>query len=465
MKIRAHIIALLGILSVSTFVIPEYVEGQATVKRDTKKAKQLREQADKAYRQKNYREAVDKYAQSIPFDQTNADAHFWKGFAHYHLKEFDQSVSDLNKALELGYKPVEVYRIRAYAHDQRKDLTAASADIREVLKSTPNDPVFLQFSAEVNYQLKNYDEALASYQRLSAKAPVNGNLHYFMSRIYAAMGNLQGQENSAKLAIQNGTSFLSEAHVFVGDAQQKNGRLQDAEASYLKALQSKQDNLPVYHTLADIYRSQSRYNDAIEIMRRGLRLYPNDGGLYTDISWYYSLAGRHEEAIQAAQAGIRYLPGEYMAYTNLCRAYNDVNKPDLAIAACNNALKISPEDGETFFYLGRAHDLLNKPAEATKYYKRAVTGLINFTQTRPDYSDGFYLLGNAYFADNQPEKAIEAYQKCLQMSPRFARARYNLAMVQLQMKNKMAASEQYNILIGIDQTLATKLKTEIDKLP
>jgi hypothetical protein len=38
-------------------------------------------------------------------------------------------------------------------------------------------------------------------------------------------------------------------------------------------------------------------------------------------------------------------------------------------------------------------------------------------------------------------------------------------MVQLQMKNKMAASEQYNILIGIDQTLATKLKTEIDKLP
>ncbi|HJS51191.1 MAG TPA: tetratricopeptide repeat protein, partial [Pyrinomonadaceae bacterium] len=68
-------------------------------------------------------------------------------------------------------------------------------------------------------------------------------------------------------------------------------------------------------------------------------------------------------------------------------------------------------------------------------------------------------------ADNQPEKAIEAYKKCLEMSPRFARARYNLAMVQLQMKNKVGASEQYNILVGIDRTLATKLKTEIDKTP
>ena len=74
MKIRAHIIALIGILAISTFVVPEFADGQATVKRDTKKAKQLREQADKSYRQKNYRDAIDKYAESITFDPANADA-------------------------------------------------------------------------------------------------------------------------------------------------------------------------------------------------------------------------------------------------------------------------------------------------------------------------------------------------------------------------------------------------------
>jgi tetratricopeptide (TPR) repeat protein len=48
-------------------------------------------------------------------------------------------------------------------------------------------------------------------------------------------------------------------------------------ATYLKALASKPDNLPIYRTLADIYRSQSRYNEAIDIMRRGLRLSPVTG--------------------------------------------------------------------------------------------------------------------------------------------------------------------------------------------
>jgi len=127
-------------------------------------------------------------------------------------------------------------------------------------------------------------------------------------------------------------------------------------------------------------------------------------------------------------------------------------------------LKIRPDDGETYFYLGRANDLLDRPAEATKFYKRAVTGMESFTQQNPTYSDGFYLLGNAYFADGQLDKAISAYSKCLEMSPRFARARYNIGMVQLQQRNKSGATEQYNILIGIDRSLATKLKSEIDKV-
>jgi protein O-GlcNAc transferase len=231
----------------------------------------------------------------------------------------------------------------------------------------------------------------------------------------------------------------------------------------LKVVELKPDRRDIYRTLSDMYRSQSRFNEAIEITRRALKQFPNDGELYTDNSWYYSLAGRHEEAVQAAQAGIRFNPDQSMAYTNLCRAYNDLQKPELAISACNNALKFAPNDGETFFYLGRANDLLNKPAEATKYYKRAVTGLEAYTKERPDYSDGYYLLGNAYFADGQLDKAIEAYSKCLEMSPRFARARYNIGMVQLQKNNKPGATEQYNILIGIDRALATKLKTEIDK--
>jgi tetratricopeptide (TPR) repeat protein len=284
-----------------------------------------------------------------------------------------------------------------------------------------------------------------------------------MAKIYAGKGDSQKQIEASRNAIQRGTSFLADAHILIAEGQIKLGDVRAAEASYLSALASKQDIPSIYRALGEMYRSQSRFNDAIEITRRALRIWDKDGSFYTDNSWYYSLAGRPEDAIQAAQAGIRYLPDQYMAYTNLCRAYNDVSKFELAISACNGALKLKPDDGETLFYLARANDGLNKTAEATRLYKRAVTGLVAFTRDNPTYSDAFYLLGNAYYADNQSANAIASYLRALELSPRFARARYNLAMVHLDNKDKAAALEQHRLLSVIDQPLAAKLKAEIDK--
>jgi len=62
------------------------------------------------------------------------------------------------------------------------------------------------------------------------------------------------------------------------------------------------------------------------------------------------------------------------------------------------------------------------------------------------------------------EKAIAAYTKCLQLSPRFARARANLGIIHVLRKNKAAAMDQYTTLLTIDPALAAKLKAEIDKL-
>lgn len=465
MKIRAHLIALLGALVVTLFLFPETVAAQQQVKPDKGKAKKALADGDKFLRERNYREALAKFSEAVRFDPTNSTAHFNKGYSHYFLKEYDDALAELNIAQQQKYKLFDIQRIRSYVQYERKDYDAAMIDLRGILAVEPNNMEYLRLHGVVSLGQKNYDEALGTYQKISSASPQDGNVFYVLAQIYAGKGDLENQAAAAENAMQKGTRFHAEAQALAADAYMKLGRTQQAETALLKVLEAKPDNRPIYSTLADMYRQQSRFNDAIEILRRAIRLYPTDGGLFTDVSWYYSLAGRHEDAIQAAHAGIRYLPDQYMAYTNLCRAYNDVNKPELAISSCNNALKLKPDDGETYFYLGRANDILNRPAEATKFYKRAVTGLESFTAQNPNYSDGFYLLGNAYFADGQFDKAIAAYSKNLEMSPRFARARYNIGMVQLQKRNKPGATEQYNILVDLDKSLATKLKTEIDKAP
>jgi len=439
-------------------------------KKDRKEADTLFKDGEKNFAQKNYRNAIDQYAKSVALVSANPTAHLKLAYSHYYLKEYDPALAELDIASTQGVKPLDIARLRYYLRMQKQDYTGALADIKELLKAEPNSAEYSLAQADINSALGDDKSALVAYQNAVAQNPTNANLYYKIAVLQAKTGNVTGQISAAEEAIKRNTQFLGDAYNIAGDGYFKQKRYEEAEQAYSHAIDRwkaagdrKQEMYTVYRTIGDIYRRLNRFNDAIRITKQALIDYPNDGTLYTDISWYYSLDDRKQEAVEAARAGIQFLPKEHLAYTNLCRAYNDTGQYQMAINNCNAALKITPDDGETYYYLGRAYDLTDKPAEATRSYDKAVKGLEKFTSENPDYSDGFYLLGNAYFADGQPQKAIGAYQKCLELSPRFVKARYNLAIIYARNKNKSAAMEQYNSLVAIDSTLAAKLKTEIDK--
>lgn len=433
-------------------------------KKERQRAQALVTQADKFFNQKDYRAAADAYGQSILIVPNNSYAHFWKGYAHYNLKESELALQELAIALTQGYKPVQIYTVRWYIYYEQQNYDDALADIRRGLVLEPRNLMFLKAQGEILLAKNQFNEALAAFQQAVLVAPKDGDIYYNIARIQLGLGNTAAQASAAEEAIKKNTQMLGDAYYLLGDAQQKQKNNAGALESYQRAIAAKPLSYQAYRNSADIYRSESRFTEAIEISKRALLLYPTDGSIYTDLSWYYSLADRHEEAVQAALSGIKYLPQQYMAFTNLCRAYNDTKQYPGAIVACNNALRLNPTDGETYFYLARAYDLSGRTADATKAYAKAVTGMVEFTRNNPDYSDGFYLLGNAYFSDNQVDKAIEAYNKCLDLNPRFAKARLNLGRAYIRNKNKAGATNQMNELLKIDPKRGAQLKADIDKM-
>lgn len=433
-------------------------------KKEKDRAKKLQQEADKAYNVKNYRAAADTYGQSLALVPKNATGHYYKGMSHLNLNEKDAALNEFAIALTQGYKPIEIYRARAYANFAAKDYNAAIEDVNRALALMPQDLLLLKSAGEINMLRKDYPAALDALKRASTAAPADGDVYFHMAQVYFGQNNTQLQLEMADKALKNGTRFVGDAHYILADANQKLRNTPAAIVNYQKAINAKPDNYIAYRSLSEAFRTEGRYEDAISTSKLGLKAFPNDGYLWTDLSWYYSLAGRADDAVTAARSAITILPGEYMGYTNLCRAYNDSKKYDDAIRECNNALRLKPGDGETYFYLARAYDFKGRTADATKYYRSAVSGLGAYTKQNPGYSDGWYLLGNAYFADNQFDKAVEAYQQCLKLSPRFAKARFNLAQVHIRKKNKVGALEQYNSLLAMDAALAALLKPQIDRL-
>jgi len=459
-------LAAIGIVSMAAFFHPAPASAQTkpVVKKDAKKARQAAEKGRTAFGKRDYRIAIENYTQAVQFDPDNPDNHFWKGAAHYQLNEHSSAIPELELALTKGYKDqVTLYGIRWRSYFAEKNYDAALADVKKASELAPNNIEFLQATGDISLAKGDYPGSIEAYRKVIAKEPSRSNLYIEIARASAKMGDVQGQVAAAEEAVKRPSPALGEAYLLLAQGYQKQRKFDEAIAAYQKVVAARPDEYDAYRNLAELLRNQNRFTEAIETLRRALRLFPNDGRIYTNLGSLYSLADRHEEATQAAQAGVRFLPNEYLAYTNLCRAYNDVKKAEMAIRECNNALRLNPNDGETYFYLARANDLALKPNEATQFYKKAVSGLLEFTKNNPDSSYGFYLLGNAYFADNQQGKAIDAYEKCLELSPRFVRARYNVGIIQLRQKNKTAALEQYNRLLEMDPELAGKLKVEIDK--
>ncbi len=439
----------------------------AQTKKEISQAKDLTGQGNQAYDQKNFKEALDKYTQAIQLVSNNPEVHFRKANAHYKLNDYVNAKSEFQLALDQGYKPsIDVYNIRWHLFYELKDYDAALADLNKGLAIQPKDIDFLCGMGDVDLAKKQFNEALGAYQKCLALSPKSGDLHYNIASVQQLLGDIKAQREEADLAINNGTRMMGDAYFLLADAARKQKDYDAAIRGYQSSYAAKEDKYEAYKDLADLYRSQGRFQDAIGVLTKARLAFRNDGSILNDIARYESLVGHPERAVDAARAGVTAEPKQYVGYTNLCRAYNETQKYQEAIQNCNAALKLRPGDGETNFYLGNAYLQLNKTAEADLYYRAAISGLLDYTKSKPDYAEGWYLLGGAYFANGskQLDNAIDAYKKCLKISPNFAKARFNLGFMYKVKKDKTSALQQYNLLLKADPGLATKLKAEIDRM-
>lgn len=437
----------------------------AQSKKDKEQAKKFRDEADKAVGAKNYKEAAELYGKSLTLDPNSSYAHYRKGFAHFSIKENDQAINELTLALNQGYKPLDIFRIRYYVYFEQGNYDAALADAQKGLQLAPNDTSFLGAVGEINYARKSYPQALEAFQKMAKTNPNGGgDVYYNIARVSLAMNDAKAQADAAETALAKGTRFPAEAFYLLGDAHQKLKNSDKAIDAYQRALGVKPTMYQLYQNLSDLYKAESKFNESIDILKKGLTQFVNDGNFYTELGLVYSLAGRPEDAVKAARSAVQLLPNQAAGYTNLCRALNETKEYAQAVLACNSSLRIRPDDGETYFYLGNALVGTDKSVEAARAYSNAVRGLVEVTKKNPEQSDNWYLLGNSYFADKQFEKAIAAYLKCLEISPKFLRARANLGIAYTRNKNKAAATEQYNLLMAADASLAARVKAEIDRM-
>jgi tetratricopeptide (TPR) repeat protein len=137
---------------------------------------------------------------------------------------------------------------------------------------------------------------------------------------------------------------------------EKNGNIEAAKKNYLKLMSMNYQNPDLYINLASIFNTGKNYNNAIAIIRKGLKLFSTNKTLLIDYGRTSILAGRQQETIA------------------------DLKEKTDRIK--NNA--------DLFFVIATLYDNINASSEAEVFYKKCI-------ETDPKYLEASYNLGVMYY--------------------------------------------------------------------
>jgi serine/threonine-protein kinase len=157
------------------------------------RAKKLAAQGDQFYRDKDYRSAITRYAEAIVISSNYPHAHYWKGYAHHNLNEYDEAIEEMNTALKQGFPPIKVYEVRWEAHYMKKNFDAALSDVQEALRIEPSNNYFILALGDAYRMKGEFQEAITAYNKALPVSQNKGDIHYFIAASYFNLGEYAQQ--------------------------------------------------------------------------------------------------------------------------------------------------------------------------------------------------------------------------------------------------------------------------------
>jgi len=211
----------------------------------------------------------------------------------------------------------------------------------------------------------------------------------------------------------------------LGVALQTDGRLQEAEIHYRRALAMQPDYAPAHVNLGMVLVALHRPDEAIEAYQRAIELDLADVDLDVKLGTALLQAGRAPEAVERFRRAIAAGRGSAETYNNLGIALLRAGRTQEAISAYKESLQADPKNGPLYFRLGSLLAESEQFREAIEVFRAGLALM-------PESPQGHNNLGGALAASGRTAEAIAEFEQALRLDPNLVSARRNLELVRPQ---------------------------------
>jgi Flp pilus assembly protein TadD len=224
----------------------------------------------------------------------------------------------------------------------------------------------------------------------------------------------------------------------------------EAARKFETVIELESANAEAYNALGTVYVHLNRKNDAYASFQKAIQLAPAFANAYYNLGNLYDRDGRANHAADCFRQSVERKPDYALAWYALGNVSLGSKNYDEAVSAFEKAARLDSRNARVFVYLGYAYNLAGKKQKALDSYRRAV--ILNSEDREARNNLAVTLYENHSFVESLAE-----YKTLVSKFPDYPEAYFNLGVLHLAMKNKVAAIGQLTELKRLGSTLETEL--------
>jgi tetratricopeptide (TPR) repeat protein len=213
-------------------------------------------------------------------------------------------------------------------------------------------------------------------------------------------------------------------HAKLGNALRDLKRLDEALASYDRALALKPDHAEALYNRGTVLRGLKRSGEALASYDHVLALKPDFAEAFNNRGNALRDLKRLDEALASYDRALALKPDHAGALYNRGNALQDLKRFDEALASYDRAIALRPDHAEAFNNRGNTLHELKRLDEALASFDQAIA-------LRPGYADAFYNRGNALHKLKRLDEALASYDQAIARKRGYANAVNNRGIARL----------------------------------
>ncbi|MFH1578134.1 MAG: tetratricopeptide repeat protein [Candidatus Omnitrophota bacterium] len=260
-------------------------------------------------------------------------SHYILGGIYERLDDLDEAVGHYKAAVKADPNSPQLHLNLAVALIKQNNLKKAIFELKRAIKLDSSAGLEQSESISIEahtvlaliYSLQGkLDQAAHEYELALEGAlavyPQNIRIHKSLGQVYLQQNRLSDAEKTYRFILDVAPSDF-EAHFYLGNIYELQGRRPEAIDEFKAALEFNSDYPDALNSLAYVYADESiNLEDAEQMIKKALSYEPNNGAYIDSLGWVYFRQGKYQEAIQKLEEAVQFL-SDPLIYEHLGDAY------------------------------------------------------------------------------------------------------------------------------------------------